>query len=405
MLGNQLQCMHNKYSYNYYKEIFKNTSKPFAFVDLDLLDENIEALKIRAGDKKIRIASKSIRCRAIIDRIFKADKQFEGIMCYTAAEALWLSELGYNNLLIGYPTTDVLQIEKLGIEIKKGKTIYLMIDDEGHLKRINQIGQQLDIKIPVCIDVDMSSDYPGLHFGVWRSNLTSPVAVDNLIKQSFKYDHISINSLMGYEAQIAGLVDDQNEQKLKSFIVRQLKRSSINELRKRRKESVEKIRALGINLTLVNGGGTGSLESTREEANVTEVTIGSGFFNSHLFDNYKNFRHKPAAGFAVEVIRIPKKGLVTCLGGGYIASGGTGKEKQPLPYLPEGLKLTSNEGAGEVQTPLIDANQSLSIGDPVFFRHSKAGELCERFNELYLVSNGAIINIVKTYRGEGMCFL
>ncbi|WP_042480831.1 amino acid deaminase/aldolase [Solitalea canadensis] len=397
--------MHNKYSYNYYKEIFKNTTKPFAFVDLDLLDENIRDLKNRAGSKKIRIASKSIRCRTIIDRIFETDKQFEGVMCYSAEEALWLSDLGYDNLLIGYPTSDIQQIEALGNEIKNGKIIYLMIDDEEHLKRINAIGLKLSVKMPVCIDVDMSSDFPGLHFGVWRSNLRTSLAVENIVKQSFNYEYISIIGLMGYEAQIAGLVDAQKEQKLKSFFVRQLKKSSIHELCKRRKESIEKIKNLGIELKLVNGGGTGSLESTREENAVTEVTIGSGFFNSHLFDNYTLFKHKPAACFAVEVVRIPKKGLATCLGGGYIASGGTGNEKQPLPYLPEGLKLTQNEGAGEVQTPLIDLKEELSIGDPVFFRHSKAGELCERFNELYLISNGEIVSVEKTYRGEGMCFL
>jgi D-serine deaminase-like pyridoxal phosphate-dependent protein len=175
-------------------------------------------------------------------------------------------------------------------------------------------------------------------------------------------------------------------------------------LAKRRKELVEILQKECPDLSIVNGGGTGSLESTSDEAWVTEVTAGSGFYAPALFDNYKHFKHLPAAGFALEVVRHPQKNIYTCLGGGYVASGAVGKEKAPLPYLPEGMKLTPNEMAGEVQTP-IQYNGSLEIGDPVFFRHSKAGELCEHFQELCLIKDGKVSGKAKTYRGEGCCFL
>jgi D-serine deaminase-like pyridoxal phosphate-dependent protein len=45
------------------------------------------------------------------------------------------------------------------------------------------------------------------------------------------------------------------------------------------------------------------------------------------------------------------------------------------------------------------------IGDPIFFRHAKAGELCERFATLALVENGAVSEDVPTYRGDGKTFL
>jgi D-serine deaminase-like pyridoxal phosphate-dependent protein len=99
--------------------------------------------------------------------------------------------------------------------------------------------------------------------------------------------------------------------------------------------------------------------------------------------------------------------MVTCAGGGYIASGAIEKSKLPLPVMPVGLKYVDLEGAGEVQTPLILAKDApkLSLGDPIFFQHAKAGELCERFNELILITGGKIVNRVKTYRGEGSSFL
>jgi D-serine deaminase-like pyridoxal phosphate-dependent protein len=78
----------------------------------------------------------------------------------------------------------------------------------------------------------------------------------------------------------------------------------------------------------------------------------------------------------------------------------------PSPYLPGGLSLDSEEGAGEVQTPLLGpAADSLKLGDKVWMRHAKAGELCERFSELHLIDGDAIVATVPTYRGEGQTFL
>ena len=59
-----------------------------------------------------------------------------------------------------------------------------------------------------------------------------------------------------------------------------------------------------------------------------------------------------------------------------------------------------------MQTPICyTGGAALSLGDPIFMRHSKAGELCERFNTLLLVSDGAVVGEAPTYRGEGQAFL
>ncbi|HEX2898843.1 MAG TPA: amino acid deaminase/aldolase, partial [Bacteroidia bacterium] len=260
--------------------------------------------------------------------------------------------------------------------------------------------------LPICIDLDMSIDPPGIHFGVYRSPLNSvekALALHAIIK---KAHHLRLNSLMGYEAQVAGLGDRIPGQKLKNIAIRLLKRRSIKLVAARRKAVVDALRQDGAELEIVNGGGVGSMEFTREEAVVTEIAAGSGFYQSHLFDYYDNFRHLPAAGFAVEIVRQPQPGMWTCHGGGYIASGSIGQEKVPLPYLPDGAKLHPNEGAGEVQTPILYSGpEKLQLGDPVFFRHSKAGELCERFNALFLLKGGKVVGQAKTYRGDGKCFV
>jgi D-serine deaminase-like pyridoxal phosphate-dependent protein len=102
----------------------------------------------------------------------------------------------------------------------------------------------------------------------------------------------------------------------------------------------------------------------------------------------------------------PGHGVVTVLGGGYIASGAAGADRVPRPALPPGLRLTGQEGAGEVQTPVRgSAADALAIGGRVYFRHAKAGELCERFATLLLVEGDRVVGEVPTYRGEGRTFL
>lgn len=393
-------------TYRYYKNIFQGIDFPYAFVDLDLFDENIKNIAPRTGDKLIRVASKSVRCRSLIKRALDSGLPYQGIMTFSLDEAVWLSQEGFDDLLMGYPGWNPNQIERVCAELQKGKQIILMVDLPEHIHHLNQLGEKFNTVIPVCIDLDMSSDYPGIHFGVWRSSIRSKedaLALYSVIERS---NFVCLDALMGYEAQIAGLGDNVPGKGVMNSIIKMLKGRSIKEISQRREDTVQGLKDAGADLKIVNGGGTGSLESTRQEKVVTEVTVGSGFYNSGLFDNYSNFRHYPSAAYAVEIVRKPKPDTYTCHGGGYTASGAMGKDKLPIPYLPEGAKLYDEEAAGEVQTPVIyTGSEKLNIGDPVYLRHSKAGELCERFTHLYLVSDGKIIDQVPTYRGEGKCFV
>ena len=83
---------------------------------------------------------------------------------------------------------------------------------------------------------------------------------------------------------------------------------------------------------------------------------------------------RPAALFALPVVRKPSPAIATVLGGGYLASGPGDRARLPRPVLPAGLRLDRMEGAGEVQTPVLGAAaRGLALGDRVWFRHAKAG--------------------------------
>lgn len=392
--------------YPYYRELFRGRPMPFAYLDLDLFEDNIRQIASQTGGKRIRVASKSLRCVAAIRRVLQADACFQGIMCFTAREAVYLAGLGFTDLLIGYPTW---QSDDLGLVARataEGAQITLMIDSIAHIDQIERVAEQYSLRLPVCLDIDMSINFPGIYFGVRRSPLRTSDDVRPLIERLKHSEHVRLDGVMGYEAQIAGLGDHVAGQTIKNAAVPQLKKRSLGIIAQRRREIVELIRTSGLELRFVNGGGTGSELTTREEAVVTEITVGSGFYSPTLFDNYKDFRYQPAVGYAIEIVRKPAPGIYTCLGGGYTASGAAGPDKLPAPYLPQGARLIAQEGAGEVQTPIIyQGAHRLDLGDPIFLRHAKAGEICERFTHLVLVQKGKIVEEVPTYRGDGQCFL
>lgn len=391
--------------YSRYKSAFAGLSMPFAWVDLEQFDRNIALHLKRAQNTPIRIASKSIRSVEILRYLLNASAQLQGIMCYHPAEAAWLASLGFDDLLVAYPSLDTQGLDKALDQVAQGKTLYFMVDLPAHAQAISELAQKKNVTALLCLDLDMSIQYPALYFGVHRSAVRNAEQAVALYKKIRAMPKVELRGVMGYEAQIAGLGDRIPGQALKNAVIRLLKKNAIPKIESRRTRTVLALRNAGADIRLVNGGGTGSVESTIAEPTITEVTVGSGFYCSHLFDHYAAFRAHPAAGFALQVTRHPQSRILTCNGGGYVASGTADKLKLPRPYLPEGMTLEANEGAGEVQTPIHFPGQSLQTGDAVFFRHAKAGELCERFNSLYLLRGTTIENQVNTYRGDGQVFM
>jgi D-serine deaminase-like pyridoxal phosphate-dependent protein len=391
--------------YAHYRAALHGKPLPLAWLDRNALKHNALELLERAGDLPIRLATKSIRCRQVLREVQQLDARFQGLMCYHADEAAWLSEQGFDDLLVAYPTMQTGSLEAVARRVKQGARIALMTDSAEHLQAAARAASALGTRLPVWLDVDCSVAFPGLWFGVRRSPLRDLQALDPYLDALEKLPALKLEGLMGYEAQIAGVADAAAGKAALNAVIRALKHRSGPAVARRRQAFLHRLEERGHRDLRVNGGGTGSLESTRKEPWITELAAGSGLFGPWLFDGYRQFRPRPAAGFALEVCRRPDPQYATCLGGGYIASGSAGPEKQPQPYLPPGLALDNQEMAGEVQTPLRGAVDGLSIGDPVFFRHAKAGELCEHFMGLWALDGASEPEFWATYRGQGHCFL
>jgi D-serine deaminase-like pyridoxal phosphate-dependent protein len=396
-------------SYQRYEEIFAEVEAPFAFVDLDAMWANADAMLARAAGKPIRVASKSIRCRALLERILQRDERFRGLLTFTLPETLWLAELGHQDILIAYPTADAGGLAELAVRSvgNPDRAPIVMVDSTEHLDLIESVLGPGAAPVRVCIDVDAGWWPLGgrMRIGPKRSPVHTVDAAVALAREIERRPQLRLVAMMAYEGQIAGVGDRPPGRRLRGAAIRFMQRRSAAELRQRRAAIVAAVREIA-DLELVNGGGTGSIELTAAEDAVTEVAAGSGFYAPVLFDHYSRFALRPAAAFALPIVRRPGPGVATALGGGYLASGAGDQVRLPTPWLPEGLALDAEEGAGEVQTPLLgDAADRLRVGDRAYFRHTKAGELCERFASLHLVEGGEIVDEVPTYRGEGKTFL
>ncbi|GAA3735415.1 amino acid deaminase/aldolase [Micromonospora maritima] len=381
---------------------------PYAVVDLSAFDANAEALVGRADGKPLRVASKSVRVRELLTRVL-ARPGWRGVMAFTLPEAVWLARTGVSDdVLVAYPTAHRAALAELAADPALADAVTLMVDDAGQLDLIDRVcppGRRPALRI--CLDLDASwRPLRGrVHVGVRRSPVHSAGAAGTLAAAVAGRPGFRLVGLMSYEAQIAGLGDAPPGQALLGSAIRVAQRGSYRELLARRSAAVTAVREHA-DLEFVNGGGTGSVAATSADPAVTEVTAGSGLYGPTLFDAYRAWRPTPAAFFACAVVRRPTPGIATVLGGGWIASGPAADSRLPRPWLPAGLTLLGAEGAGEVQTPLAgDAASDLRVGDRVWFRHAKAGEVCEHVNEVHLVEGDAVVATVPTYRGEGRAFL
>jgi len=399
--------------YDQLKEVLKERALPAMVVDMQAFAQNVDYYLdiVRSKNKKLRIATKSLRVPDLVRYIVeKGGTDISGLMCYSVREASFLAGLGFDNLMVTYPTINKEDLALFYDLTHRGINISLTVDSIDHVRLIEQLWRGLSSgsdheKARLCIDVDVTWKPFGLHLGVYRSPVSTVAELEAVLDYVLQSDYAMVAGIMAYEAQVAGIGERNPYSSWLNPVRRLVKKYSVRDVEKKRGLIARVLEDKGVTPEFFNGGGTGSIFTTTLDASVTETAMGSGFLHSHLFDYYRELSSVPAFCFALEATRRPRPGMVTCQSGGFISSGELGYEKVPVPYLPVGLKMRKLEGFGEVQTPVfLPKGLSVALGDPLFFRPSKAGEIAEHFNEYLLWHGGGHITSAKTYRGFGKCF-
>lgn len=399
-------------TYEQWRELLRDVPLPAAVVDLDAFDRNTDWFARVAldagGSHTLRLATKSVRVPALIRRVLEYGRPYRGLMCFAAAEAEFLAGEGLDDLFVAYPTRRADDLAALRRTHERGATVRLVVDSLDGARAISEAMAGVERPFRLALDVDMSLRLFGgrVHLGVRRSPIRTVEQAIEFFRGVGRLPNVECRAVMGYEAQVAGLADRNPFKRRLNPVFRWVRSKSIPYAADLRRRLVESLAKEGVELELFNGGGSGSIDTSVAEPWLTEATVGSGLVCSHLFSYFSNISPDPACFFALQATRSSDPGYITCAGGGYIASGEPGWDKTPTPYLPEGLRLVGTEGCGEVQTPLYaEKDCPVRVGDPVLFRHAKAGELAERFNTYLLTSGGKIVGEAPTYRGLGKCFL
>jgi D-serine deaminase-like pyridoxal phosphate-dependent protein len=392
-------------------EATRHLDAPVGALHLGALRHNAADMARRAQGTPIRVASKSIRVRGLVDALL-AMPGYRGVLAYTLAEAIWLAgdtpeRPGIDDVVVGYPTADRGAIRRLATDPVLASRITLMVDSPAQLDLVDAVlapGERETIR--VCLELDASWEAPVLgHLGVRRSPIHEPDDAGAFAAYLAGRAGFALVGVMSYEAQIAGVQSTPPGKPIDGVVNRWMQSRSMPELVERRARAVAAVRAHA-ELEFVNGGGTGSLEATSADPSVTEIAAGSGILAGHLFDGYAQFTPAPAAAFALDVVRRPSTEHATILGGGWIASGPPGVDRLPRIAWPEGLELLPREMAGEVQSPVTGRGaRALRVGDRVWLRHTKSGELAEHLNRFAVVDDGEVVDEIPTYRGEGQAFL
>ncbi|HEX3561677.1 MAG TPA: amino acid deaminase/aldolase [Solirubrobacterales bacterium] len=363
-------------AYERFESVFGGKQAPFAFVDLDAVWANAADMLRRSGGKPIRIASKSIRSRPVLERLLDLDPGFQGTLTFTLPETLWLWERGLRDLVVAYPTTDRAALTRLARITSEDpeQAPVVVVDCPEHLDLIEEAASSFVAPIRVAVDIDLSW-WPlrGLvKIGPKRSPIRTADAAVSLAQEIDRRERTKLVGVLAYEGQIAGVGDNVPRKAINNMLVRAMQSASAKDVAERRAEIVTALSEVA-QLEFVNGGGTGSIELTASEWAVTEVAAGSGFYAPVPFDHYRAFRPRPAAMFALPVTRASGVG----------------------PVAVEGAQQTLTRAGAD----------GPGIGDRAYFRDLRAGELCERFDRLFLVTGTTIRDEVPTYRGEGKSFL
>jgi D-serine deaminase-like pyridoxal phosphate-dependent protein len=363
-------------AYERFESVFGGRQAPFAFLDLDAVWANAADMLRRSRGKPIRVASTAIRSRPVLERLLDLDPGFQGTLTFSLPETIWLWERGMRDLVLAYPTGDracLTRLARITAEDPDEAPV-VMVDSLEHIDLIEEAAASFVAPIRVALDIDLSwRPLWGLvKFGAKRSPIRTANDAVALAQEIDRRERVRLVGAMAYEAQIAGVGDNVPGKAINNLVVRRMQAASARDVEERRAEIVAALSKVA-QLEFVNGGGTGSIDRTASEWSVTEIGAGSGFYAPVRFDHFRSFRPRPAAMFALPVTRL---------------------------HGAAGL-----QAAGARRSLPARADRHLGLGDRVYFRDLEAGELCERFDRLFLVTGTTIRDEVPTYRGEGKAFI
>lgn len=211
---------------------------PTLVCDLDVLDRNLAemAAHCRALDIPFRAHTKSHKIPEIAHR--QIESGAVGIVCQKLGEAEVMVAAGLRDILIPYNIVGPIKLERLTRLVRRA-TITLALDSEETARGIADQAQRDGVTVPVIVELDT---------GGHRCGVQSPTEARDLARKIVRMPGLDFRGIMTYPSRLEA----------KPFL----------------DETLSLLRADGIPVATISGGGTGH-EAASKELGCTETRSGS----------------------------------------------------------------------------------------------------------------------------------
>ncbi|MCP4643454.1 MAG: hypothetical protein GY851_23605 [bacterium] len=385
--------------YDYYREALKGYALPCALVDLDVLDDHADSVAAMADGKSIRVDSRFLRCAPLLERLMSRRPEFGGVVVSSAAEAVFLSLRGFDDLLIARPVWGEADTSGIMDVLHLGKKVVCAVDCLAHSEHLNTVGQDFNTVVSVAMEVDVCPRYAAFLTSGLRSGVSMPRQAAELAATIAEAPFLRLAGIVGHVPVTAAGDSWLKRVPLRGLICAALMRRARATATARRKSFVEAVAAGTRELDFVTGCAPCSGTLAEADDTVTEWAAGSELVDPAISAPCEGPGMSPAAGLAVEVVRTRSGGRVECRG-----TCGFPQTRNGIRPLPAGSRVASAGPNG----PLVvrhapGANTVLEHGSPVILLTNDTPSLFESTNTILLVSDGRVVDEVPTYRGEGQC--
>ncbi len=243
---------------------FVTLDTPFLWVDVAQLEKNImlAAAHFAKGGKQWRPHFKGIKTPAIAHKLIAAGAI--GLTCAKLSEAELLVASGITDILVANQVVGEQKIMRLA-QLQHSADVKVAVDDPSNVLQLGALARAAGVEIGVVVDVNTGMNRTGVQPG------EAVVQLSGLVDDTAGLRYLGV---MAWEGHTLGHADEA------------VKRAAIEEAIGKLVDSAEMCRAAGLTVSIVSGGGSGTMTVTPFLNGVTEIQAGGVIFSDVLYQSW-----------------------------------------------------------------------------------------------------------------------
>ncbi len=346
-------------------------STPALLIDLDRMDGNLRKMADHARGKNVglRPHTKTHKCPIIAK--MQIDLGAVGVCAAKVSEAEVMVAGGVGNVLITSPVVTAEKISRVVAVAKKSSGIQMVVDNATTIGDFNEAARAAGIVLRVILDLDTGTKRTGIAVG-------KPALA--LAQQIDKCDALRFDGLQAYAGHLMHVTGHAQR---KSRSVATFSKAI---------DTQEMIEKVGIEVSVLTGGGTGTFDIDSDLESVTDLQVGSYLFmdaqyreigdaDSDVFDYFD-----PSLFVLVTAISQPVPDQIT-VDGGYKAFA----SDSVVPEFRDVSGLDYHWGGDEHGiVHLKEPSRPVKLGDKLPMIVSHCDPTVNLYDHYHIVRNGRV---------------